>query len=598
MAERQAADRSVPDQSGRAIRDADVVRFIRTRAARQWRMLLALSVLSFAGIGLGALSPLLIQRLVDGLGVGTFQLQLAVGLLLVVIAAKILETGLRYYFEVSYNRAAQSFMTELYSHLQTVPLAEIKKRTTGEYQSRILDHSQYLGKGIVVLYPMLVINFVQASVTATVLFVLEWRLALLTVGILPVSFVCTRWLNWRHRMAWDAEREGWETAVESLREKIDGLRIIKAFDRSSFFTRLFEQDVNRWFNSVRRTVVYGQLTKATLSRGAEVLAIVLLIVGAGFALRGWTSVGSVIAFFWYVGNLYGPLQGLVEWNNSKQQIIPVGRRLLSLLALPSEDERRGLPLSGSPGIALHNVSARYDTKEVVSGVTLDLAAGKMTAIAGESGSGKSTLVSLLLGFNQPTQGEIRIDDRPLQEYGTRELREGIAFSSSEAFLFNVTVRDNIALGGKYTEEEIVEAAKVAGIHEFIAALPKGYDTVVGERAATRSDGERQRIALARAVIRHPKILILDEATSGVDSKIEAQIYERLRDLGATLIVVAHRLSTIHMAERIYLLEGGSVVCEGTHGELLARCPAYRALFEKQLVHEGKPAPEDSTRAEG
>ncbi|GAB4310760.1 MAG: ABC transporter ATP-binding protein [Candidatus Bipolaricaulota bacterium] len=568
------------------------------RAAREWKTLLALGVLSFAGIGLGALSPLLIRRFVDGLGVGSFQPQLVVGLLLVVVTSKALETYLRYYFEVSYNRVAKSFIGELYGHLQTVRLTELKKHTTGEYLSRILDHTQYLGRGIVVLYPMLVVNFLQASVTATVLFLLEWRLAVLTVGVLPVSFFCVRWLNWRQRMAWDTEREGWERAVESLREKIDGLRIIKAFNRGRFFTLGFQQDVSRWFHSVRRTAVYSQLTEAALSRATEVLAILLLIVGAGFALRGWTSVGSVIAFFWYVGNLYGPIQGLVAWNNSKQQIIPVGKRLLSLLALPPEEERPGLPFSASPTVAFRNISAGYDTKEVLFGVTLDCGPGKMTAIVGESGSGKSTLVSLLLGFNQPTQGGILIDGRPIQEYGTRDLREGIVFSSAEGFLFNMTVRDNIALGGEYTADEIVEAAKVAGIHEFIMSLPQGYDTVVGEKGAKLSDGERQRIALARAVIRKPKILILDEATSGVDSKTEAQIYERLRDLGATLVVVAHRLSTIHMADQMYLLERGSVVCQGRHEELLARCPAYRALFEKQLVHERRAAPEASPPTEG
>lgn len=590
--------RSPPFPVEGEIRDSDVIRFIRMRAAREWRTLLALGVLSFAGIGLGALSPLLIRRFVDGLGVGSFQPQLVVGLLLVVVTGKALETYLRYYFEVSYNRVAKSFIVELYGHLQTVRLTELKKHTTGEYLSRILDHTQYLGRGIVVLYPMLVVNFLQVSVTATVLFLLEWRLAVLTLGILPLSFLGTRWLNWRQRMAWDAEREGWERAVESLREKIDGLRIIKAFNRGRFFTLGFQQDVSRWFNSVRRTAVYGQLTEAALSRAAEVLAIVLLIVGAVFALRGWTSVGSVIAFFWYVGNLYGPLQGLVAWNNSKQQIIPVGKRLLSLLALPPEEERPGLPFSASPAVAFRNISAGYDTKEVLFGVTLDCAPGKMTAVVGESGSGKSTLVSLLLGFNQPTQGEILIDGRPIQGYGTRDLREGIAFSSAEGFLFNMTVRDNIALGGEHTEDEIVEAAEIAGIHEFIMSLPQGYDTVVGERGTKLSDGERQRIALARAVIRKPKILILDEATSGVDSKTEAQIYERLRDLGATLVVVAHRLSTIHMADQMYLLEKGSVVCQGKHEELLARCPAYRALFEKQLVHEGRAAPEESPPTAG
>jgi ABC-type multidrug transport system fused ATPase/permease subunit len=582
--------RPSPSQDGTTFSDSAVVRFIRTRAVRHWRTLLSLSLLGFGEIALGALSPFLVQRFVDALNVGSFLPQLVVGLLLVVVALSTLETYGGYYFEMSHARAAEELMSEVYGHLHTVPLDEIKKHTTGEFLANILDHAQYLGRGIVVLYPILVLNFLRAGVTATVLFLLEWRLALISVAVLPVSFLCTRWLNWRQRMATDAEREKWEKTVESLREKVDGLKIIKAFHRGAFFERLFRQDVNRWFASVRGTVVYGQLTEAVLSRATGVLAIVLLIVGAVFALRGWTSIGSVIAFFWYVGNLYGPIQGLVQWNNSKQQTIPVGKRLLSLLALPSKEERPGPPLPALPKIAFRGVSASYDTAEVLSNVSLAFEPEKMSAVVGESGSGKSTLVSLLLEFNQPTQGEIFINGRPLGEYGTRELREGIAFSSSEAFLFNMTIRDNIALGGEYTDEEITEAAKIAGIHEFVAGLPQGYDTVVGERGTRLSDGERQRIALARAVIRRPKILILDEATSGVDSRTESQIYERIRDLGVTLIVVAHRLSTIHMADRIYLLDGGTIACQGTHAELLDRCPGYRALFDKQLVRERQIAP--------
>ena len=575
--------RTLPSSCGMASSDSEVVRFIRARAVRHWKTLLFLSSLSFASVALAALSPFLVQRFVDALTKRSFLPLLAVGLLVAIIVGKVIGTCLSYYVEITQTRAGKDFTIELYEHLQTVKLAQIKEHTSGEFLSKILNDAENFGRGFVIYYPMVALSLLQVIVTATVLFLLEWRLALIAIAVLPVSFFCTRWLNWRLRMGWEAERENWGRVIESLREKIDGMKTIKAFRRGQFFSRLFRQDVNRWFESYRRTVVYSQLTEAVLSRATEVLAIALLIVGALFALRGWMSVGGVIAFFWYAGNLYGPIQALVAWNNSKQQIIPVGKRILSLLASQSGEERAGPPLPASPAISFHSVSAGYGTVQVLHNVSLEFESGKMSAVVGESGSGKSTLVSLLLEFNRPTQGEIFISGRPLEEYGTRELREGIAFSSSEAFLFNMSIRDNITLGGEYTDAEIIEAAKTAGIHEFVAGLPEGYGTHVGERGTKLSDGERQRIALARALIKRPKILILDEATSGVDSKTEARIYEGLRGLGLNLIVVAHRLSTIYMADLISVLDGGRVVCQGTHSELLERCPVYRALFEKQLV---------------
>lgn len=503
-----------------------------------------------------------------------------------------------YVWQVRMRSGSRDLAAEVFGRLQGLPVVFFKQHPTGTLMTRVVTDTQILGQVCVTYYPMLFLNLAQIGASAVVLVLLEWRLAVLAVAFFPVAYLALRAFNWRQRRASAEERRHYDVIVESVREKIEGVSVIKAFHRGSFVTTLFRNDLDRWFGTLRRVFLYRELSRGALARAPMLAAVSLLVGGGVLAVRGQISLGTVVAFFWYLGGLYAPVEGLVDWNNGRQQAIPMGRRVLEILRAKPEEERSGLGLPSTSTVSLVGIHASYGENEVLAGVSVEMQGGGMTAIAGESGSGKSTLVSLLLGFNQPTGGSILIDGRPLQEYGTRELREGIALSSAEAFLFNMTIRENIALGGEYADEEVVEAARIAEIHDFVAGLPQGYDTVVGERGTRLSDGERQRIALARAVFRRPRILILDEATSGVDSKTESQIYERLRELGVTLIVVAHRLSTIHMADRIYLLEGGTIACQGPHVELLERCPRYRALFEKQLVHERKAAPEQSAAAEG
>ena len=451
--------------------------------------------------------------------------------------------------------------------------------------SKVLSDTNILGQTCVTYYPMLFLNIAQIGVSALVLFLLEWRLAAVAIAFLPVLYSLLRQFNWRQRKGWERERKNYEVVVESLREQIEGISIIKGFDALSFFKSLFERNVETWFSSLKRIFLYMQLSKGILFYSVQLLAVGFLVFGAFAAFRKWTSIGTVIAFFWYLQNLYAPLEGLVDWNNARQQAIPMGKRVLELLKTKPEERRKGLPVPRNPTLVLEEIHASYGKQEVLKGITTVLEYGKMNAIVGESGSGKSTLVALILGFVHPTRGRILINDLPMEKFDTSDLRNSIAFVTADAFLFNTSIKDNITLGEKYPQYEIEAAAKVAGIHDFITGLPQGYNTVVGERGTKLSDGQRQRIALARAIIRKPKILILDEATSGVDSKTEAQIYERLRALKTNLIVVAHRLSTIYMADRIIVLEDGKIVGEGRHSELLEQCPVYRAIFEKQLIEE-------------
>jgi ABC-type multidrug transport system fused ATPase/permease subunit len=530
-----------------------------------------------------ALNPFLIKQFIDNLTQGVFSLLLGIGVIGLAITNLVLNTYNSYVVQVKQREGARDLASEVYTHLQSLPLSFFKANSTGELMSKTLGDTYILGQQCVLYYPMLFINLLALLVSGAVLFLLEWRLAFIALAFFPVCYLLVRQFNWRQRQAWEKEREGYAKTVESLREKIEGVAIIKGYHQEELFKQFFSKDLNRWFGSLQWALLYERLSAGVLTYLPAVLGISLLVLGAFGAFSGWTSLGAVIAFFWYLNNLYDPIAGLVDWNNAKQQIIPMGKRVLTLLAVKPEEERQGLPLPSSPTIVLSNIFAGYDGKDVLHSINLELRYGRMTAIVGQSGSGKSSLASLLLGFICPTQGDILINGLHFTEYETRELRKGTAFATSEAFLFNLSIRDNISLGRDFQKAEIIWAAKMAEIHNFITGLPQGYETVVGERGIKLSNGERQRIALARALIRHPKILILDEATSGVDSKTEARIYGNLRGLHTNLIVIAHRLSTIYMADRIIVLEGGRIVGEGTHAELLDRCSVYRALFEKQLI---------------
>ncbi len=565
------------------ISDAEVIRWVRARSRKYLKTIFFVSLTSLSTMFPLALNPFLIKQFIDNLTQGAFSLPLAIGVIGLAITNLVLNTYNSYVVQVKQREGARDLAGEVYTHLQSLPFSFFRANSTGELMSKTLSDTSILGQQCVLYYPMLFINLLALLVSGTVLFLLEWRLALIALAFFPVCYLLVRQFNWRQRQAWEKEREEYAKTVESLREKIEGIAIIKGYHKEGLFKRFFFYDLNRWFGSLRRALLYERLSAGVLTYLPGVLGIGLLILGAFGAFSGWTSLGAVIAFFWYLNNLYDPIAGLVDWNNAKQQVIPMGKRVLALLAVKPEEERQGLPLPPSPTIVLSNVSAGYDGKDVLHSINLELRYGQMTAIVGESGSGKSSLAALLLGFSRPTQGDILINGLPLAEYATQELRKGIAFATSEAFLFNLSIRDNISLGGDLQEEEILWAAKMAEIHNFIAGLPQGYQTVVGERGIKLSTGERQRIALARALIRHPKILILDEATSGVDSKTEAQIYENLRGLNINLIVVAHRLSTIYMADWIIVLEGGQIVGEGTHAKLLDSCSVYRAIFEKQLI---------------
>jgi len=314
----------------------------------------------------------------------------------------------------------------------------------------------------------------------------------------------------------------------------------------------------------------------------------VLILGFGgyLIIKGQLTLGTLIGFYSYLGWLYTPIRTLSSFYVSLQKSAQILERIESIYDLPEENEKQGSFRMDEKveDITYENVSFFYDEQTpVLSGIDLRIEGNKSVAVVGPSGSGKSTLLSLLPRFYDPQIGSIRINGKDIRDYILSELRKNVIVVKQNDFLFNMSIRDNIVLDDDFTEEEFEEAVKIACVDKFMGELEDGYETIVGERGSKLSDGQRQRVAIARAIIRKPKVLILDEATSGVDSQTEEEIFKNLLKLDMTVIIVSHRLSTIRKAKRVLVLDRGKIIADGTHEELLKMCPRYRNIIEAQLV---------------
>jgi ATP-binding cassette subfamily B protein len=372
-------------------------------------------------------------------------------------------------------------------------------------------------------------------------------------------------------------------------ETISGADTVKAFGAEHMRCQGAELRLAR---VVQAVFAVQKLTISTQAIGTfltAVAAIAVLWYGGHRVMQGALTVGQLMFFYSLVAFLMEPLQRLAAVNLKIQDALSAANRLYQIMDL--EREASGKPRqvrfqTVRRGIELIDLSFRYGSrKNVLEQVSLEIPRGKTIAVVGESGSGKSTLLKLLMGFYAPTEGRILLDGTDLADFDVASVRSRIGVVTQHPFLFSKTIWENIALGRPEARfEEVVEAARLAGLDEFVASLPDRYETMVGERGVNLSGGERQRLAIARALLCQPEILILDEATSHLDTRTERAIQKNLRTIfrGKTVVVVAHRLSTIRDADLIYLLHRGRLVEQGTHAELMARDGRFAALWHAQV----------------
>ena len=545
-------------------------------------------VFAWAAMVMTVTIPLLIGAAVNAIDEGDRDPLLPLALALV--GAGLLRLGLTVVRRLIAGKVSLAVEFDLrqgvYEHLQRLELGFFDGQQTGQLMSRATVDLQairfFLGYGLIFLTQ----NALTITLASIVMFALNPALAAL--ALVPVPFVIVAAARFS-RLSRPAVQEVQQRIAEltaEAEESVSGIRIVKAFAREDHMLGRFRRQVNRVFDqnvySTRLRAFYSPMLGFIPSLG---LAVVLW-VGGREVINGDMSLGAFTAFYTYLLLLMGPMRMLGMALGMAQRAVASGNRLFEILdRQPRIESPPGAPeLPPGPGaVSFNRVGLRYDGGEPsLSGVDLEVRAGRTVALVGPTGSGKTSLVALIARLYDPTDGSVSVDGADLRAVDVSSLRRQIAFVADDPFLFSATVAENIAYARPdATREQIEQAARRAQAHDFIERLPDGYETVVGERGLTLSGGQRQRVAIARALIAEPRILILDDATSSVDATTEEAIKQGLREAmaGRTTFVVAHRLSTISLADEIVVMEGGRIVDRGSHDELLERCPLYAEIAE-------------------
>ena len=514
-----------------------------------------------------------------------------------------LESITEYVFQLLWRNLAQSLQHDLrvetYDHVQGLELAYFEDRSTGGLMSVLNDDINQLERFLNVGANDIIQVIVTVIVVGILFFVAAPAVAWL--AFLPVPLIIWGSFRFQRRIAphYAEVRERVGILNGQLANNLSGIATIKSFTAEGLETRRVSGESDAYRESNRRAIRLSS-TFVPLIRMAIVAGFVATLVYGGYlTVSGSLAVGVYGTLVFMTQRLLWPLTRLGETFDLYQRAMASTARVLNLLDTEAEmaDGATALPLEEVRGdVRLEEVTFGYkDGPTVLNGLTLSIPAGATTAVVGATGAGKSTLVKLLLRFYDPTGGRVTLDGHDVRKVRLEDLRRAIGLVSQDVFLFHGTVRENIAYGRPdATLDEVIHAAKVAEAHDFISALSSGYDTIVGERGQKLSGGQRQRVSIARAVLKNPPILILDEATSAVDNETEAAIQRSLERVSRdrTVVLIAHRLSTVRNADRIYVLAGGTLAEAGRHEELLDTGGIYAGLWSVQTGSSARALPSD------
>jgi ABC-type multidrug transport system fused ATPase/permease subunit len=539
----------------------------------------------------GLVLPASSKYLIDDV-IGKHRVDLLVPLAAAAAGAVLIQAITNYALSQIVSIAGQRAITEMrknvQSHVLHLPVSYFDSTKTGVLISRIMTDAEgvrnLVGTGLIQLTG----GFITAAIGVAVLFYLNWKLTVVTIfvlvafgGMMAFAFARLRPL-FRDRGRINADISG------RLAESLGGVRIVKVYTSEARERRIFAEGVDKLFDNVARTITATSIvgTGATVITGA--IGVIMIVMGGHAILDGTMTLGGLIMYIFFIGLVAAPLVQIASIGTQITEAFAGLDRIREIREMRTEDQDDAAraPLASVDGmVEFDHVTFSYvPGVPVLRDVSFRAAEGSTTALVGSSGSGKSTLLGLVMAFNRPDSGTILVDGRDLASVRLRDFRSQLGVVLQDNFLFDGTIRENIAFARpEASDEEVRVVSRIAHCDEFVERFDDKYDTIVGERGVKLSGGQRQRVAIARAILADPRILLLDEATSSLDSESEAMIRDGLRSLrrGRTTFVIAHRLSTIESADQILVLEDGEIIERGTHAELIALRGRYRQLYDRQ-----------------
>ena len=580
-----------------------MAKYDKTRAWKEAKELVAEHKMSLAiGFGLmiinrvaGLVLPLTSKFLVDDV-ITQHKTNLLMPLAAFAVVMTVIQGGTSFALSQVVSIAAQRAITEMrkrvQAHVLRLPVSYFDSTKTGVLISRVMTDAEgvrnLVGTGLI----QLVGSILTAVMSLAVLFYVNWKLTSATLVLLgifglmmTVAFSRLRPL-FRERGAINAEVTG------RLTETIGGVRLVKVYVAEPRERLVFARGVHKLFRNVAKTITGTSAVGAGTAVLTGLIGVLLIVIGGPSVLNGSMTLGDMFMYVFFIGLLAAPLVQMASIGTQVSEAFAGLDRIAEIRAMTTEDQAdadKETVNDVNGDVEFQDVSFEYvaDTP-VLKHLSFSADAGSTTALVGSSGSGKSTLIGLVMAFNHPKSGRVLVDGKDIANVKLRDYRSHVGVVMQDNFLFDGTVRENIAFSKPgATDEEVRAAAHIAHCDEFVDRFEKGYDTIVGERGVKLSGGQRQRVAIARAILADPRILILDEATSSLDSESEALIRDGLRSLrhGRTTFVIAHRLSTIESADQILVLEDGEIVERGSHRQLLALGGRYRQLYERQYGAE-------------